>query len=75
MSTQRSVFDEVQELVQQHSLTWRGRSQWFWLRKLFLEVCELAMALAGLPKDSPDHELKQIAAIAINWLRYRRSLE
>jgi hypothetical protein len=62
----------IWHLKQQHEGTWRGRCQAYWLFRLFLELLELAFALIGLHKDSPDWELKQIASIAMNWFEMRQ---
>jgi len=63
---------EILHLKAQHRETWRDRSEWFWMRGLLEEVWELALALMGLHKDSPDWELTQISAIAANWLEMRQ---
>lgn len=62
---------EVLKLKRKHRLTWRDRSDWFWFFGLLEEVAELGLALAGLHKGPVDWELKQISAIAMNWLEKR----
>lgn len=46
---------------------WREQSEWYWYWRLLGEVVELALSLLGLHKDTPPHELEQIASIAMNW--------
>jgi len=62
---------DVLELTQGHSKTWRDEPQARWLAGLMAEVGELADALHGKHEHSPDWELEQIAAIALNWLDMR----
>lgn len=47
---------------------WRGKDQAYWLARLMQEVGECASAFAGDHSDPIDHELEQIASIALNWL-------
>ncbi len=62
----------VEELVikrkRRYKEHWRGASDWYWLRRLLEEVFELVAALLRLHKDSPLHELEQIASICMNWM-------
>ena len=53
---------------------WHDKTDAYWLARLQQEVGELASALVGDHEDTPEHELQQIASIAINWLglRYKR---
>lgn len=62
---------DVLRLKDLHKDTWRNCSQWYWLRGLLEEVCELIGALLGIHHGPVDWELKQIAAIAMNWLEMR----
>ncbi len=67
---------EVLALKDQHKATWRRRPETFWLARLVAEVGELSLALLGTEPTkphlhTPDSELKQIAAIAMNWLEMR----
>lgn len=59
---------EVTKLALKHKLTWRKRSNFYWLLRLIQEVGELALALIGRHRHRPQHELKQIVSIAVNWL-------
>jgi hypothetical protein len=61
----QSVLSAVLKLKNDHSHTWRDKPSIHWLRGL----CEVA--LCGLHRHSPDTELRQIAAIALNWLEMR----
>jgi len=47
---------------------WRDKSDWYWLYRLLQEVAELTGSLLGIHKDSPRHELEQIASICMNWI-------
>jgi len=61
----------VIELRRKHSNTWRDKSDDFWYRGLVEELLELSLSLDGQHKDSPEFELTQISAIAMNWLGLR----
>ena len=61
----------VQELVNQNLTRWRDKDDSYWLARLMQEVGELASSLVGDHEDTPEHELQQIASIAINWLDHR----
>lgn len=63
--------ESVLKLKREHQQTWRDKSDWFWLLGLLEEFVELALSLAGLHRHAPEVELRQIAAIAINWLEKR----
>lgn len=63
--------EAILNLAIYHRETWRNKHQWFWFLSLLEEVLELGLSLLGLHKDRPEHELKQIAAICINWWDYR----
>ncbi len=67
MSIEKSVI----QLKREHRYTWRDKPDWFWWLGLLEEMWELALALIGLHRHSPDSELRQIAAIAMNWLEKR----
>ena len=58
-------------LKDDHSETWRDRSDWYWLWRLLLEFRELVSAMLGFHKDKPEWEMLQIAAICLNWLDKR----
>lgn len=64
----------VQEFVEHYKNKWQDESDEFWLDRLNAEFEELAMALAGAHEHTPELELKEIASIAINWLRKRNGL-
>lgn len=67
--------EEVVKLKLKHQRTWRDKPDWFWLLGLLEEVCELSLSLIGLHRHSPEIELRQIAAIAMNWLEKRATKE
>ena len=54
-----------------HLLTWREKSQSYWLLGLLEEVWELAWSLMGLHRHQPEQEITQIAAICMNWMEHR----
>lgn len=54
-----------------HHGKWWDKDDDYWLHSLMEEVLELALALVGKHEHTPELELKQIASIAIGWLRYR----
>jgi hypothetical protein len=66
---------EVLALAAEHAHRWVDRDGAYWCQRLMQEVGELASALAGDHDDSPEHELRQVASIAINWLRLRAAAE
>jgi len=61
----------VFELTEQHKETWRGDPESVWLEGLKEEIEELSQSLEGNHNHSPEHELRQIAAICLNWLDMR----
>ena len=61
----------VLRLKDSHKSTWANKPTWYWFVGLLEEMFELLLALMGLHKDSPEHELRQIATIAMNWLEKR----
>ena len=63
--------DLVMSLAYNHAETWRDKDNSYWLARLMQEVGELASSLVGDHDDSPEHELRQIASIALNWLELR----
>ena len=69
------VTDFVYDLAETHKDTWHGEGDDRWLQGLVEEVGELASALAGRHEHSPEYELRQIAAISINWLAERQQRE
>lgn len=68
---QQLIVEDCIYLVAQHSETWRKEPESYWLSRLIEEVGELAMALNDRHEHTPELELRQIAAIAINWLDMR----
>lgn len=50
---------------------WRERSEAYWLSRMVQGTGRLASALTDEHDETPDHELLQIAAVAINWLEMR----
>jgi len=76
MMIQHSMVEQkVIGLKRVHSQTWRDCGQLKWTVGLLEEVWELLLALVGLHRHSPDWELRQIAAIAMNWLEMREERE
>lgn len=65
--------EAVTALAWDHEEYWRDKPDWFWFWKLLKEFRELASALLGIHKDSPEWELMQIAAICLNWLEKRET--
>ena len=61
----------VINLMELHRETWRDQPEDYWLARLMQEMGELAGALVESHQHTPDHELKQIAAICLNWLDMR----
>jgi hypothetical protein len=70
-----TILDEVLELTKKHVETWRDKPEDYWLARLMQEVGELASSLVGDHDDPPEWELKQIAAICLNWLDMRDGLD
>jgi len=66
-----AIQKDVIALQEKHRNTWRGKAQWFWAIMLCEEFCELLLSLIGLHRHAPDVELRQIAAICMNWLEMR----
>ncbi len=62
------------DLLEQHKGTWRDKPEDYWLARLMQEVGELASSLVGDHDDPVEWELSQIAAICMNWLRYRLAI-
>ena len=64
---------EMCKLAKRCDGLWRDRDDSYWLMRLVQEVGELASSLACDHDDTPEHELKQIGSIAINWLAKREA--
>ncbi len=54
---------------------WQTCDNSYWLARLMQEVGELSSSLVGDHRDPPEHELLQVASIALNWLRLLRYQE
>lgn len=65
------ILNEVIDLKEQHSETWRDKPELYWFARFAQEVGELGSSLVGDHDDSPDHELIQLGAIVLNWLEMR----
>ena len=65
------IVGQVLDLQRKHKDTWADRPDAYWFARLVEEVGELGAALVDDHEHTPDWELAQIAAIAINWLRHR----
>ena len=70
----KAVVEEVLKIADMHQHTWRDQSETFWALGLIQEIGELSGALIGRHHHTPDMELRQIAAICINWLDYRKDI-
>lgn len=66
-----SVEDFVIQEKQRSKNVWLDKDHNYWFMRLVQEVGELGSSLAGDHDDLPEHELVQIATIAMNWLEYR----
>ena len=62
---------QVAALQAKYKDQWRDEPESYWLARLMQEVGELSSSLVGDHEDSPEHELQQIASIALNWLEMR----
>jgi hypothetical protein len=62
---------DVLKLVEKYNHKWRLENNSYWLARLVQEVGELASSLSDKHEHLPEHELRQIASIAINWLDLR----
>ena len=62
---------DVYSLAARYHDKWRDRDEFYWLARLMQEVGELSSSLVGDHPDTPEHELRQIASIVINWLGKR----
>lgn len=51
--------------------TWREKDDLYWLAGLMEEAGELAESLIEDDQQNADHELRQIASTALNWLDKR----
>lgn len=65
------VLNQVLALKEKRGTHWRDQDEHYWIARLMQEVGELSSSLVGDHLDSPDHELRQIASIALNWLEMR----
>lgn len=64
----------VWTLKEKYKTTWREQPESYWFYRLMEEVGELGASLANDHKDPPEWEMKQIAAICLNWLEMRAAL-
>lgn len=69
-ASMRSLGD-VLGVALKHRDTWADKDDDYWFYRLSQEVGELGSSLAGDHEDTPEHELRQIASIALNWLARR----
>lgn len=69
--------DDVMALKAHHADKWQDQPDSYWFARLAQELGELGSSLVGDHDDTPEHELRQIASIALNWLelRLRRRLK
>jgi hypothetical protein len=65
------VLQSVVAMQAQYKNAWRNMSDGYWFARLMQESGELGSSLVGDHEDLPEHELRQIASIAINWLAKR----
>jgi hypothetical protein len=68
----RDTLAEVMALAIEHTGTWREEPESYWLAQLHEEMSELTLVLHGKQEGPLEWELRQIAAICINWLDMRR---
>ena len=66
-----TILIPVTALAETHCRTWRDDPESVWLAGLMEEVAELAQSLEGKHEHPPETELRQIAAICLNWLEMR----
>jgi hypothetical protein len=60
----------LQKLADKYANKWQDESESYWFARLVEEVGELGASLANDHEHTPDVELRQIATIAMNWLRH-----
>jgi hypothetical protein len=60
--------DLVLEMKAKYAGYWNLEDNDYWLARLMQEVGEAASVLANDHDDTLEHELRQIASIALNWL-------
>ena len=58
----------VLDLQEKYKKQWRYKEYHYWLMRLMQETGELASVLANDHDHTQEHELRQIASIALNWL-------
>lgn len=68
MPTEGNRVEDVVALKEQYKHLWRDQDDFYWYCRLVEEVGELGGVLVGNHNDTRAHELKQIAAICLNWL-------
>lgn len=61
--------NEALDLFLAHKDSWSDKNNNYWLQRLLQEIGELSSVMAGDHEDTMEHELAQIASIALNWLR------
>lgn len=63
---------EIVELANHYDAqrTWQERDEYRWLAGIVEELGELAEALDGKHEHPPETEIKQIASVSINFLRW-----
>lgn len=68
MPSEGNKVEDVLLLKEECKDMWRDKPDGYWFARLLEEVAELSDSLLGSYNDPPQHELKQIAAICLNWL-------
>lgn len=63
------------EYKRKYATEWRDKSEHWWLARLQGETAELTLTLEGKHEGPMAHELRQIAAICLNWLDMRGEYE
>ena len=71
VTLKNGVVRDVLDLKEANASRWRDRDDAYWFARLMQEVGELSSSLVGDHEDPPEHELRQIASIALNWLEKR----
>jgi len=69
LRTESETLDVVRRFINH----WRDKDESYWFARLAEEFGELGGSLVGNHVGPVDHELRQIAAICLNWLDMRNS--
>lgn len=64
----KNVISNLLTMQKKYAKTWRDEDEQFWCRRLREEIDEVVLTLLGKHDGPLEHELYQVASIAINWL-------